>query len=170
MKKIELSQAGTIGDVIRRIDKEWFLLTAGTKEKCNTMTASWGGVGVLWHKPMATIYVRPERYTYEFVEGSDHFSLSFFAPEYQKALAFCGKESGRDVDKIAHCGFTVAEGQTGGVYLAEADLVLVCKKRYRAPLELANMIDTDPAPYYGGGHGGVHVMYMGEIVEVYMKD
>ena len=170
MKKIELSQTGAIHDVIQRIDKGWMLVTAGTREKCNTMTASWGGVGVLWHQPMATIYVRPERYTYELIEGSDYFSIGFFAPEHQKSLAFCGKESGRTVDKIAHCGFTIAAGQMGGVYFEEADLALICKKRYRARIELANMIDMDPDRFYDDAHGSPHMMYMGEVVEVYTKE
>jgi len=168
MRKIELSQTGAIGDVIRQMGKEWMLLTAGTPERLNTMTVSWGGVGVLWHKPMVTIYVRPERYTYDFVEAEEYFSLAFFAPEHRESLTFCGKESGRDVDKVAYCGFTVASGVEGGVYFEEADLVLICKKRYRAPLELDCMIDTDPTPFYGA-HGGIHVMYMGEIVEVYAR-
>jgi len=119
---------------------------------------------------MATIYVRPERYTYEFAEAEDYFSLAFFSPAYREALTLCGTRSGREVNKVEACGFTVSSGQAGGVYFAEADLALICKKRYRAPLELGNMIDTDPAPFYGGGHGGVHVMYMGEIVEVYTKE
>jgi len=170
MKQIDLSQTGALHEVLHRLDKEWMLVTAGTPDHLNTMTASWGGVGILWHKPMVTIYVRPERYTYEFVEESDTFSVAFFAPEYRQALTLCGKQSGRDVDKVAECGFTVAAGTDGGVYFEEADLVLICKKRYRAPLELENMIATDPAPYYGGGHGGVHVMYMGEIVEVFTKE
>jgi len=170
MKRIELSQAGAVGDIIRRLDKDWALLTAGTTEKANTMTVSWGGVGVLWHKPMVTIYVRPERYTYEFVEGEAYFSLAFFAPEYRDSLVFCGKESGRDYDKIAECGFTLTEGIEGGVYFAEADLVLICKKRYRTPITFEQMIDTDPSPYYGGSHGNLHVMYMGEIVEIYTKE
>lgn len=169
MKQIELSQAGAVGDVIRRLDKDWALLTAGTRESLNTMTVSWGNVGVLWHKSMVTIYVRPERHTYEFVEREEYFSLAFFAPEHRDSLVFCGKQSGREYDKVAECGFTVTEGTAGGVYFEEADLVLICKKRYRAPLEIKQMIDTDPAPYYGGSHGGVHVMYIGEIVEVFAR-
>jgi len=170
MKKIELSQAGAIGDLIHRLDKDWALLTAGTKEKANTMTVSWGGAGVLWHKPMVTVYVRPERYTYEFIERGAYFSLAFFSPEYREALVFCGKHSGREYDKIAECGFTLMEGADGGVYFAEADLVLICKKRYRAPIEVEEMIDIDPAPFYDESHGNPHVMYMGEIVEIYTKE
>ena len=169
LKKLDLSAAGEIGRVIRRIDKEWALLTAGTKERQNTMTVSWASIGVLWHRPMVNIFVRPERYTYEFVEAEAYFSLAFFSPEYREALSLCGKKSGREVHKASACGFTVAEGAEGGVYFQEADLALICKKRYRTALETSQMIDVDPALYYGGHHGGVHVMYMGEIVEIYER-
>ena len=167
-KKLDLSQTGEIGRLIRRIDKEWMLLTAGSKERLNTMTASWGSVGVLWHKPMLNIFVRPERYTSAFIEAEAYFSAAFFPPEYQEALTFCGRKSGREVDKVAACEFTVAEGEAGGVYFMEADLVLICKKRYRAALEPSQMIDIAPGLFYGE-HGKPHVMYMGEIVEVYTK-
>jgi len=166
MQKIDLSQTGDIGKVMDRIDKEWMLITAGTPDRLNTMTASWGGLGVLWHRPMVNIFVRPERHTYEFVEAQAFFSVAFFGPEHRDALTFCGKQSGRDVDKVAKCGFTVAAGETGGVFFREANLVLLCEKRYRTRLEPDHMIGFDPEQYYGD-HGGVHVMYMGEIVEVY---
>ena len=168
LQKIDLDQIGEVGRLLHRIGKEWMLITAGTPERLGTMTASWGSLGVLWHRPMATIFVRPERHTYAFVEAEDYFSVAFFGPEFQEALTFCGKNSGRDVDKVAACGFTVAAGAEGGVFFQEADLVLVCKKRYRTPLELDLMTGFDPDQYYGD-HGGVHVMYMGEIVEVYAK-
>ena len=75
-------------NVFSLIGEQWMLITAGTTERCNTMTASWGGLGVLWGSDVATCYIRPQRYTYEFVEGSDFFTLSFFGPEYRQALAF----------------------------------------------------------------------------------
>jgi len=170
MKQLDLSKTGAIGEVIQRIDKEWMLLTAGTPERHNTMTVSWNNFGVLWYRPMATIYVRPERHTYGFVEAEDYFSLSFFPPEYREALVFCGKESGRDYDKTAECGFTVKQGTEGGIYYAEADLTLICKKRYRAPFEMEHIIDVDTSLYYGEKHGTLHMMYMGEIVEVITKE
>ena len=168
LKKLDLSQAGEVGRVIQRIDKEWMLLTAGTSERLNTMTASWGSVGVLWHKPMMNIFVRPERYTYEFIEAEAYFSGAFFPPEYKEALTLCGRKSGREIDKVKACSFTVAEGEAGGVYFKEASLVLICKKRYRVALEPEQMIDIAPSLFYGE-HGSPHVMYMGEIVEVYTK-
>lgn len=167
LKKVSLAQTGGIGDLIHRIDKEWMLITAGTPGRLNTMTASWGSLSVLWHRPMVNIFVRPERHTYEFIEAEDTFSVAFFNPKYKEALTFCGRNSGRDVDKVATCGFTVAAGESDGVFFQEADLALLCKKRYRTPLEPDRMTGFDPGQYYGN-HGGVHVMYMGEIMEAYM--
>ena len=89
----------------RLIGKDWMLITAGTEEKFNTMTASWGSVGILWNKPAVTIYVRPTRYTYEFVEKYDEFTISFFSEEYRSALNFCGSKSGRDYDKALETHF-----------------------------------------------------------------
>ena len=83
-------------NVFSLIGDRWMLITAGTPDHCNTMTASWGGLGVLWRKPMATIYVRPQRYTFGFIEQSDEFTLSFFGPQWKKALSYCGAVSGRD--------------------------------------------------------------------------
>ncbi len=113
-------------NVFSLIGDQWTLITAGTPDHCNTMTASWGGLGVLWRKPVATIYVRPQRYTYTFLEENPYFTLSFFGPQWKKQLAYCGAVSGREEDKFAACGFHVgAAGQAP--YIQEADLVLVCK-------------------------------------------
>ena len=156
------------GNVFSLIGEQWMLITAGTGEACNTMTASWGGLGVLWGKPVATVYIRPQRYTLEFVEREDHFTLSFFGPEWRKALALCGSKSGRDVDKAAECGFTVATAACGAPYFEEADLVLVCKKAYWQ--------DMDPTHFLDGEIDGkwypeqdYHRIFIGEIVEVLRK-
>ncbi len=95
------------GNVFQRIGQQWMLITAGNKEACNTMTASWGGMGVLWHEPVVTAYVRPQRYTKEFVDREKTFSLSFYPEEYREALTLCGTTRGRDIDKVKECGFTV---------------------------------------------------------------
>ena len=91
-------------NVFSLFDDQWTLITAGTPEHCNTMTASWGGLGVLWHKNVATIYVRPQRYTYEFLETSEFFTLSFFDEAWRQQLSYCGTVSGREADKVASCG------------------------------------------------------------------
>jgi len=168
LQKTTLPQTGDIGRILDRIQNNWMLLTAGTPNHLGTMTVSWSTLGILWRRPMATIFVRPERHTYQFIEAEDHFSLAFFDPTYQDALTFCGKHSGRDVDKVKTCNFTIAEGTNGGIYFEEANLVLLCQKRYRTPLELDKMQGFDPNEYYGP-HGNPHTMYMGEIVEVYTR-
>ena len=153
-------------NVFSLIGDRWMLITAGTPERCNTMTASWGGLGVLWHKPMATIYVRPQRYTFEFIEQSDEFTLSFFGPQWKKALSYCGTVSGRDEDKFAACGFHVAAaGQAP--YIQEADLVLVCKKRYWNDLDPAHMDEEALKEYKAKDY---HRMYLGEITQVLVRD
>ena len=154
-------------NVFSMIGDQWMLLTAGTREKCNTMTASWGGLGVLWGKPVATVYIRPQRYTMEFVEGREFFTLAFFGEEYRKALALCGSKSGRDIDKVKECGFTV-ETADGAPYFAQADLVLVCKKAYWQ--------DMDPTHFLDGEIDGkwypekdYHRIFIGEIETVLKK-
>lgn len=130
-------------NVFSMIGEQWMLVTAGTAERCNTMTASWGGLGVLWGKPVATVYIRPQRYTLEFVEREDCFTLSFFGEEYRKALALCGSKSGRDVDKVKECGFTVAGAACGAPYFEEAGLVLVCKKAYWQDMDPTHFLDGE---------------------------
>ncbi|WP_297242000.1 flavin reductase family protein [uncultured Flavonifractor sp.] len=159
-KSLEQNVFSLIGD-------QWMLITAGTGEKCNTMTASWGGLGVLWGKPVATVYIRPQRYTLEFVEREEKFTLAFFGEEYRKALALCGSKSGRDIDKVKECGFTV-ETADGAPYFAEADLVLVCRKAYWQ--------DMDPTHFLDGEIDGkwypekdYHRIFIGEIETVLKK-
>ena len=91
-------------DPFERIGRDWCLITAGNKGSYNTMTASWGGVGILWNKEVATCYIRPQRYTKEFVDREEYFTLSFFPDGWREALNFCGKYSGRDRDKAAETG------------------------------------------------------------------
>ena len=97
MKKLEVKDLKE--NFFEAIGKEWMLVTAGTKEKFNTMTASWGGIGWLWNKPVAFVFIRPERYTYEFVEKNDYLTLSFLGEENKKIHAVCGSKSGRNIDK-----------------------------------------------------------------------
>lgn len=146
------------------IDDGWMLITAGTPERCNTMTASWGGLGTLWSLPMATCYVRPQRYTRQFMDESEYFTLSLFGEEHRRALALCGRESGRDVDKVKACGFTVERAECGAPYFAQAELVLVCRKRYAQRMDGAAIPADVKAHHYPSED--YHIMYFGEVVEV----
>lgn len=170
LKPVDLSCIPDISGSIDRISKQWMLLSAGQEGALGTMTASWGAGGFLWNRPMLTIYVRPERHTYGFIEREDVFTASFFSEEYRKQLTFCGRHSGRDVDKVSTCGFTVETSPLGGVYFSQADLVLVCQKRYRMPMPIEEMRGIDPAGFYGKERGNPHVMYIGEIMEVFKKE
>lgn len=119
------------GNVFEMLDKEWMLITAGDKETFNTMTASWGSFGFLWRKPISIIYVRPQRHTYKFTEANSTYTLSFFGKGNQrKALAFCGANSGRDVDKPKETGLTPVCTPGGGIAFAEARLIVECRKLY----------------------------------------
>ncbi|MBP1737478.1 MAG: hypothetical protein H6Q60_1359 [Oscillospiraceae bacterium] len=150
-------------NVFSQIGDQWMLITAGTHEKCNTMTASWGGLGVLWAKNVATLYIRPQRYTYEFLEANGTFTLSFFGEDYRKELALCGSRSGRELDKIGQCGFTVEISDDGAPYFAEAKLVLVCKKLYYQDINPANFCDPSLVEHYS--NNDYHRMYIGEIIQ-----
>ena len=150
------------------IGDQWLLITAGTPEHCNTMTASWGGLGVLWGAPAATIYLRPQRYTKEFVDNNDYFTLCFFDESYRKALNLCGSTSGRDVDKIKECGFTVQAGAGNAPYFAEAELVLVCRKAYWQDMDPTHFLDDE----IDGRHypkKDYHRIFIGEIETVLKK-
>lgn len=166
LKKIDLK---TLNDnVFSLMSDQWMLVTAGTPERCNTLTAGWGGLGVLWGKPVATIYIRPQRYTYEFIEESDYFTLSFFDDSYRPQLKLCGTKSGRDMDKIAACEFTVVAGEGDAPYFAQAKLVLVCKKNYRQRMDPTCFIGGEQEKWYP--NKDYHEIYMGEIVEAYQAE
>lgn len=151
-------------NVFSLIGEQWMLITAGTAEHCNTMTASWGGLGVLWGKPVATVYIRPQRYTLEFVEREDRFTLSFFGPQYRQALALCGSKSGRDVDKVKECGFTV-DTELGAPYFEQADLVLVCRKAYWQDMDATHFLDGEiDSKWYP--EKDYHRIFIGEIETV----
>ena len=156
------------GNVFRRIGNQWMLVTAGDKSACNTMTASWGGLGVLWSEPVATAYVRPQRYTKKFIDENRYFSLSFYGEEYRKALALCGSKSGRDVDKVKECGFTVEYGLGDTPYFSQAELVLICEKQYVGELRPEEFIDRATAEKHYPEQDW-HAIYIGKIVEVLKK-
>lgn len=146
------------------IGGDWMLITAGTVEHCNTMTASWGGFGVLWDKHVVFCFVRPSRYTFEFIEKHPTFTLCFFDDGYRRVLEFCGSQSGRYVNKIERCGLTPVEAGNGGVYFDEARLVLECRKLYYQDIDpSAFMAQTLTAIYPQKDY---HRMYIGEIERV----
>ena len=165
-KKIDPKQLDQ--NVFSLIGDQWMLVTAGDKDKCNTMTASWGGLGVLWGKPSATCYIRPQRYTKEFLDANEYFTLTFFGEEYRKALSLCGSKSGREIDKVKECGFTVLEGECGAPYFDQAQLTLVCRKRFVQPMDSGNIPEDVKEKFYA--EKDYHFIYIGEIVEALVKE
>ena len=149
-----------------RIGKDWCLITAGTPDSFNTMTASWGGVGILWGKEVATCYIRPQRYTKQFVDREDLFTLTFFPDGYRDALALCGRVSGRDHDKPAEAGITPLFTD-GTVAFSEADLVLVCRKLYAQEMTEDSFIDKKVLELDYPSRD-LHTIYIGEIVKAYV--
>lgn len=149
------------------IGEEWMLVTAGNEEKCNTMTASWGGVGVLWNKNVATIYIRPTRYTKTFIDENECFTLSFFDESYKKGLGICGSVSGRDTDKFAQSGFHAGYLDTVP-YIEEANMVFVCRKLYQDEIKPTNFLDASLDSNYP--LKDYHTMYIAEITQVLARD
>lgn len=155
-------------NIFKLIEDDWMLITAGDSEKANTMTASFGGFGVLCYKNVATIFVRPERYTYDFLENNQTFTLSFFTNEYKNKLAYCGRTSGRDEDKFKKCGFTLEYSQNGTPLITQAKINIECKIMYKQDMEkdcFTNM-ECYEKTY---SKGGMHRMYIGEILSIDIK-
>ena len=144
-------------------NKGWALVTAGNMDGFNTMTISWGGLGTLWNRPVATVYVKPIRYTHSFMESNEYFTVSFFDADYRADLATLGTLSGTDGDKVATTQLTpVAVGES--VSFKEAKLTLLCKKLYRQDLDKSVMPADVVQKYYIDE--AEHTMYVGEVVEM----
>lgn len=150
-------------NVFNIVGEEWMLITAGRAEKFNTMTASWGTLGILWHKPVAVCFIRPQRYTFGFAESSEYYTLSFLEPGNREILQFCGTRSGRDTDKIRETGLVPLTTNLGNVYYEQCRLVLECKKLYADRLKEDSFITPEligknyPAKDF-------HKFYIGEVV------
>lgn len=168
MKKISVSELKD--NMFDAIGKEWMLVTAGTPEKFNMMTASWGGTGILWGKTVAFIFIRPERYTYEFIEKGDTLTLSFLGEAHRDIHKICGSQSGRDIDKVAASGLKPYVTENGNIAYEQARLILECKKLYADFIDADNFVDKLLiSRWYGEGHGGFHKMYILEIQNVLVE-
>ncbi len=160
----EISSKGINANAVSLFDDTWGLLTAGETSNYNTMTISWGTLGELWGKDVCTVFVRPQRYTFGFMEENGSFTVSFFSDKYKKALGFCGSKSGRDYDKAKETGLTPFD--TGyGTAFEEAELIVCCKKLYKQDFENDGFVDSsilkDCYPT-----NDLHRFYVGEIVKV----
>jgi flavin reductase (DIM6/NTAB) family NADH-FMN oxidoreductase RutF len=130
------------------------------------MTASWGGLGVLWNTPVATVYIRPQRYTYSLAENNDDLSLCFTDERFRKALGYCGTKSGRNEDKIKACGLATEEID-GIPVISDSRVIMLCKKLYADDLKEASFIDKEHLSHYDGDF---HRFYILEIKKILVKE
>ena len=156
-------------NVFKLLDKDWMLVTAGKPGDVNTMTASWGHLGIMWNLPVAICYIRPQRYTFDFANRYDHYTLTFFTEEYRKALQYCGTKSGRDRDKIAEAGLTPIETDLGNVYFQEARLVMECSVIYRDDMRKEHFLRPEIAQK-NYPKDDFHRFYFGEVVNCLIKE
>jgi len=150
-----------------KINTNWMLITAKKEDTVNTMTASWGGFGIMWGKPVSFIGIRPQRYTKEFVDYSDEFSICFFDETYKDKLEYLGKVSGRDENKIDKSGLTLIDYDNLPIF-AEAELTFICKKLYLQPLESNCFIDNNLNNIWYKNKD-YHTMYISEIIKAIEK-
>lgn len=150
-----------------KIGKEWLLITSGNKEKANAMTASWGGVGVLWGKNVAFIFVRQHRYTKEFIDNGTTFSCSFFEKKYKNDLKYFGIVSGRQENKFETSGMNL-NYQDDIPFVDESNFILLCKKMAAIPITEAHFLipEIKEKWYSGNDAENPHTLYIGEITEI----
>ena len=163
VKTLDINPFHAIGD-------RWALVSAGTPQSGNTMTISWGFMGVMWNKPSVTVAIRQSRHTKGFIDGAELFTVSFYPDELKKALGFCGSKSGKDFEpngKAAAAGLTALDAD-GALAYEEAELILVCKKTYCAEMSAENFIGGENlSAFYADGD--MHTAYIGEIIAAYKK-
>ena len=146
-----------------KIGKEWALVSAGSRKKANTMTISWGGVGVLWGKNVAFIFIRDSRYTKEFIDNNDFFSVSFLNDQYRDALNYCGSHSGKDENKLKNAGLNW-NYKLSIPFVDEGNLILLCQKLSATKINEDSFLAPEIKKWYADGD--MHTMYVAEILEV----
>ena len=150
-------------DIFSEFDQVWALVTAGTPDSFNTMTISWGGMGTIWNKPVATVYIRSTRYTHEFIDANGYFTISFYPDEYKEKLSVLGSKSGREMDKMHDSGLT-PKFFDKGITFEEAKYTLVCRKLFKQQLAVENIPEDVVNTYYL--KEAPHDMYIAEVVEI----
>ncbi len=151
-----------------KLSNEWAAIVTEANGKINAMTASWGGLGIIWGKNACTIYIRDSRYTKELLDKSDTFSVCFLGEgKKHSTLQYLGKASGRDEDKIAAAGLDI-NYHKDVAFLDTADFVIICRKMAATPIREEDFVDPSiKETYYSGkDEGNMHTMYIGEILEI----
>jgi len=158
----------TIKESFALYNKRWALVTAGRKDSFNTMTISWGGLGTLWNRDVATVYIRPERYTYRFLNENERFTISFFPEQYREDLMLLGTLSGRDGDKLAKTKLTARELAPGVMGFKQAKVTLVCRKIFWQDMDKANIDPAIAKQVYANAQ--VHRIFIGEVEQVLTQE
>lgn len=151
----------------------WFrhalLLAAGDEQQSNAMTIGWGGIGTLWRKTAVTVYVAEMRYTKQFMDGAQYFTVMAFDERKEEILEYMGTKSGRDGDKAKALNLHTAYTENGTPYYVEADMVIECRTMYAAPFDPQYFKDDVPKQMYSKFPAGLHTMYIGEVVNAWKK-
>nr|WP_320036553.1 DUF4468 domain-containing protein [uncultured Bacteroides sp.] len=155
------------GNIIKMLSEDWMLITAGDKDKFNMMTASWGGLGFLYEKPVAFCFINPTRYTYQLMENKDTYTLTFYTEAYRDALKYCGSKSGKDTDKVKGSGLTPITTPDGSKAFSQAWLIIECRKMVAQSLQAESISDKSLKENWTGKQ--MHKMYIGEIINVWVK-
>ena len=155
-------------NAVKLFANDWMLLSAGKDTSMNMMTIAWGGLGELWGKPVVTIYVSTDRYTYKFLEDNEYFTVTAFPEQFRDKLQYIGSVSGRDEDKVKGSGLTPEFTKLGNPIYKEANLAIECKKIYAEQLK-KELMTLEQRQWYDEKKLGVHMMYIGEIVNVWKK-
>lgn len=155
-----------LDNALKLIGKDWMLITARDGEKVNAMTASWGCLGVLWNRPIAVCFIRPQRHTFGLAEEQDRLSLAFFGQNRRDALSLCGTKSGRDCDKISEAGFTTSDAD-GVPVINEAQILVIGRKLYADYIKEDCFIDNKMLDFYK--EKDFHKAYVLEIEKVLVK-
>lgn len=152
------------------IGKQWMLITAGSLDSFNCMTASWGGLGVLWGKPVAYVFVRPNRFTHVFIESNPSMTLSFMPEKHRADVLYCGRHSGREVDKMAETQLKPVVTESGLVSYEDAEVVLECRKLFKTRLQQADFLDwSEVCPKWYNKEEPLHDLYICEITTAYAR-
>lgn len=169
MKTIDFTELQA--NAAQLIGKQWMLISAGTPENFNCMTASWGGLGFLWNRPVAFVFVRPNRHTHSFIDQEGKLTLSFMPEKYRHDLVFCGRNSGRDVDKMANTSLQPIPAANGGVAMADADVLLECRVMYKQLMSQAAFADwAEVSPAFYAEDNPLHTMLICEITSAHVRE
>lgn len=154
------------GNIIKLLN-DWTLITSGSGDQINVMTASWGGLGMFWEKPVSFCFLNPTRYSVQTMDKGDTYTISFYTEAYKDALRYCGSVSGRNTDKIKGSGLTPIQLPSGATAFSEAWMILECKKIVAQPISPDAVVDKSLPQEWS--KDGYHKMYIGEILNVWIK-